>query len=301
MRPNASRQLDRSRTHRHVPLIQRTSIVSMLNYLSVLAYPNIDPIAFSIGPLSVHWYGIGYVAGILLAWAYARRLIANSNLWADGKAPLTAQHLDDFIVYAAIGIVLGGRLGYVIAYEPARVLNDPLWIFAIGDGGMSFHGGFLGTTIAMIIFARRNTISVWSMFDIVAATSTIGLFLVRIANFINGELWGRVTDVPWSFVFPTGGPEPRHPSQLYEAGLEGLLLGIILAILVYKASFLKKPGRLTGVFVAGYALSRIFVEFFRQPDAQLGYLAGGWLTMGMLLSLPMLVAGIWAYARATAK
>jgi phosphatidylglycerol:prolipoprotein diacylglycerol transferase len=273
-------------------------LLTELNFFALLAFPQIDPIAFSIGPLSVRWYGIAYVAGILLAWAYGRRLVMNNRLWANDSSPVTLQQLDDFIFWAAIGIVAGGRIGYVFAYDFEHFLQDPSWLFAVSEGGMSFHGGFVGTAIAMILFARRHSIPVWSLFDIVSATSTIGLLFGRIANFINGELWGRATDVPWAFIFPTGGPVPRHPSQLYEGALEGIALFIILAMLIYRFGFLKRPGLVTGVFVAGYGTARIIVEFFREPDAHIGYLAGGWLTMGMVLSLPMVLAGLWAIIRA---
>ncbi|TCR06874.1 prolipoprotein diacylglyceryl transferase [Neorhizobium sp. BT27B] len=263
-----------------------------------MPFPNIDPIAFSIGPLSVHWYGLAYVAGILLGWLYARRLIATSKLWPNDTPPMTAQQLDDFLVWVAAGVVLGGRIGYILFYDFAAVAADPIRALQIWNGGMSFHGGLTGTTIAMILFARRHSIPVWSMFDIVAAVVPLGLLFGRIANFINGELWGRISDAPWAVVFPTGGPFSRHPSQLYEAGLEGIVLLILLAITVYAFRALKTPGTVTGLFVIGYAVSRILVEFFREPDAQLGYLAFGWLTMGMVLSLPMVALGIWSIVRA---
>ncbi|KQR34163.1 prolipoprotein diacylglyceryl transferase [Rhizobium sp. Leaf155] len=263
-----------------------------------MPFPNIDPIAFSIGPISIHWYGIAYVVGILLGWYYARKLSMTDRLWPSDKSPVTPVHLDDFIIWAAAGIVLGGRIGYVLFYDLPAVIANPVRAFEIWNGGMSFHGGLLGTTIAMILFARRNGIPVWSMFDIIAAVAPVGLFFGRIANFINGELWGRLTDVPWAVVFPTGGPFARHPSQLYEAGLEGIVLLIILSILIWAFKALKTPGTVTGTFVAGYALSRIFVEFFREPDAQIGYLAGNWLTMGMVLSAPMFALGVWAILRA---
>ena len=266
--------------------------------LSALAFPDINPIAFEIGPIRVHWYGIGYVVSIMLGWYYARRMVTNPNLWRDGKAPVTVLQLDDFVLYAALGIVIGGRTGYELFYDLPNFLADPLRFFRVYDGGMSFHGGFLGTTIAMILFARAHKIPVWSLFDIVSIVAPIGLGIVRVANFINGELWGAVTDVPWAFVFPTGGPLPRHPSQLYEAALEGIMLVSVLSYLAYRRGFLKAPGMITGVFVCGYALSRIAVEFVRQPDPQLGYLAFGWVTMGMLLSTPMLLAGLWAIWRA---
>ncbi|CDZ62978.1 prolipoprotein diacylglyceryl transferase [Neorhizobium galegae] len=264
-----------------------------------MPFPNIDPVAFSIGPLAVHWYGLAYVAGIMLGWFYARRLAANGSLWKDGQSPITAVQLDDFLVWVAAGIVLGGRIGYILFYDMGAVAANPIRAIEIWNGGMSFHGGFIGATIAMIIFARRNAIPVWSMFDTVAAVVPFGLFFGRIANFINGELWGRLSSAPWAVVFPTGGPFSRHPSQLYEAGLEGIVLVLVLALLIFRFKALKVPGTIAGTFVVGYALCRIFVEFFREPDAQLGYLLGtNWLTMGMVLSLPMIAAGVWAILRA---
>ncbi len=266
--------------------------------LAILPFPEIDPVIFQIGPLAVHWYGLAYVAGILIGWFYARRLAMNNALWRNETPAVTLQQLDDFLLWAAGGIVLGGRIGYILFYDLGSVLANPIRAIEIWNGGMSFHGGFLGTTLAMIIFARRNGIVLWSLFDIVAAVVPIGLFFGRIANFINGELWGRLSSMPWAIVFPTGGPFARHPSQLYEAALEGLVLLCVLAWFIYRRQALKSPGLVTGIFVLGYALSRIFVEFFREPDAQIGYLVGGWLTMGMLLSLPMALAGIWAITRA---
>ncbi|MCJ9673735.1 MULTISPECIES: prolipoprotein diacylglyceryl transferase [unclassified Neorhizobium] len=272
-----------------------------LHLFALMPFPNIDPVAFSIGPLAIHWYGLAYVAGIMLGWFYARRLAANASLWRDGQSPITAAQLDDFLVWVAAGIVLGGRIGYILFYDMAAVAANPIRAIEIWNGGMSFHGGFIGATIAMIIFARRNAIPVWSMFDTVAAVVPFGLFFGRIANFINGELWGRLSSAPWAVVFPTGGPFARHPSQLYEAGLEGIVLVLVLALLMFRFKALKVPGTIAGTFVVGYALCRIFVEFFREPDAQLGYLLGtNWLTMGMVLSLPMIAAGLWAIVRARA-
>ncbi|AFL53209.1 phosphatidylglycerol:prolipoprotein diacylglycerol transferase [Sinorhizobium fredii] len=271
---------------------------TLVTRLAILPFPEIDPVIFTIGPLAVHWYGLAYVAGILLGWFYARRIAQNSSLWRNDTPPLNMAQLDDFLLWAAGGIVLGGRLGYILFYDLGSVLQNPIRAVEIWNGGMSFHGGLLGTTLAIVLFARRNAIPIWSMLDVVAAVVPIGLFFGRIANFINGELWGRLSSMPWAVVFPTGGPFPRHPSQLYEAFLEGVLLLIVLAYLVYRRKALKAPGLVTGIFVCGYAASRIFVEFFREPDAQIGYLAGGWLTMGMVLSLPMALAGIWAMARA---
>lgn len=267
-------------------------------FLSALAFPNIDPIIFSIGPLAVHWYGLGYIVGILFAWWYGKLLLSRNTLWKDNQPPMKPVVLDDFVFWAAIGIVVGGRLGYVLFYNLSFYIQNPLDIIAIWDGGMSFHGGIIGTTLAMYLYAKSRAISVWSMFDTIAAGVPIGLGLVRIANFINSELWGRTTDVAWAFYFPNGGPLPRHPSQLYEAFLEGFVLFFVLFILIWVFKKLKKPGFIAGAFVAGYGLSRIAVEFFREPDAQIGYLAGNWLTMGMVLSTPMVLLGIWAMLRA---
>lgn len=266
--------------------------------LSLLSYPQIDPVIFSLGPLAVRWYGLAYVVGILLGWRYARRILSNGRLWAGGKAPVSLTDLDDFLLWAALGIVAGGRIGYILFYDLEQVMADPLRAFEIWNGGMSFHGGVLGVLVAMILFARARAIPLFSLFDIVCAVAPVGLFFGRIANFINSELWGRPSDAPWAMIFPTGGPVARHPSQLYEAGLEGIGLLVLLALLIYRGGRLKTPGFIAGAFVAGYAVARIFVEFFREPDAHIGYLAGGWLTMGMILSLPMLVLGIWAMAGA---
>lgn len=277
--------------------------------MASLPFPNIDPILVQIGPLAVHWYGIGYIVGILFAWWYAKRLVTNTRLWPDGVLPMKPIDLDDFIVWAAVGVVLGGRTGYVLFYDLRRYIDHPLDIFAIWQGGMSFHGGLLGVILAMTLFSIKRGIRIWSLFDVVAAGVPVGLGLVRIANFVNAELWGRVTDVSWGVVFCNerlqqtvagcvAGLEPRHPSQLYEALLEGLVLFLVLRFLTHSRLKLKTPRFVGGAFICGYGLSRIFVEFFREPDQQLGYLFGGWLTMGMVLSLPMVLAGIWAMATA---
>ncbi|WP_095201879.1 prolipoprotein diacylglyceryl transferase [Mesorhizobium carmichaelinearum] len=267
--------------------------------LASLPFPNINPILIQIGPLAVHWYGVGYIVGILFAWWYAKRLAANPKLWPDGILPMKPEDLDDFIVWAAIGVVLGGRTGYVLFYDLARYIAHPLDIFAVWQGGMSFHGGLLGVILAMTLFSIKRGIRTWSLFDVVAAGVPVGLGLVRVANFINSELWGRPTDVPWAIEFPNGGPFTRHPSQLYEALLEGLVLFLVLRILTHSRLKLKTPRFVGGAFICGYGLSRIFVEFFREPDQQLGYLLGtNWLTMGMILSTPMVLAGIWAMATA---
>lgn len=273
-------------------------MTELLLPLAALPFPDIDPVLISIGPLAIHWYGLGYVVGILFAWWYSRKLASTPRLWANDTPAMTPEHLDDFVVWAAVGVVAGGRIGYILFYDFARYIANPLDMLAIWEGGMSFHGGLLGVILAMILFARRRSVPTWSLFDVVAAGVPVGLGLVRVTNFINSELWGRPTDVPWAFVFPNGGPEPRHPSQLYEAGLEGIVLFLVLVWLVWGPKKLKTPGFVGGAFICGYGLSRITVEFFRVPDPQLGYLLDGWLTMGMILSLPMVLAGIWAMATA---
>lgn len=258
-----------------------------------MPFPQIDPIAFELGPLAVRWYGLAYFAGFLIGWLYARRLVANQRLWGDRPAPISIRQIDDFLLWLVIGVVLGGRLGYVLFYQPGHFLSDPLSFFRLWEGGMSFHGGLVGTILAMAIFSLRNRIPMLSLFDIAAASVPFGLFFGRIANFINGELWGRVTDVPWGVVFPSGGPQPRHPSQLYEAMLEGLAIGILLRVLTYRYGTLQRPGLTGGAFIASYGVARIFVEFFREPDPQIGYI-GGFLTMGMILSVPMVLVGLVA-------
>ncbi len=258
-----------------------------------LPFPMIDPIALELGPLAIRWYGLAYLTGILLGWYYARKLAANAALWGGRPAPMTPLDLDDFLLWAVVGIIVGGRVGYAIFYKPAVYLDDPLAFFRIWEGGMSFHGGLAGTIVAMALFARRRGISALSLFDVIGASATFGLFFGRIANFINAELYGRVTDVPWAMVFPGGGPQPRHPSQLYEAALEGVVLFLVLRLLTHKAGALRYPGLVGGSFFAGYGLARFAVEFARQPDAHIGFIAG-FLTMGMILSLPMFAIGIAA-------
>ena len=266
--------------------------------LAAIPFPAIDPVIFQIGPLAVHWYGLGYVVGILFGWWYSKRLVSNPRLWPAGHRPMRSEDLDDFLVWGAVGVVAGGRLGYILFYDLPRYLSDPLDILAVWQGGMSFHGGMLGTILAMVIFARRRGINPWTMLDVVAAGVPVALGLVRVANFINSELWGRVTDVPWAVEFPNGGPFTRHPSQIYEAVLEGLVLFLALRFFTHSRLKLKTPGFVGGAFIAGYGLSRILVEFFREPDAHIGYLLGDWMTMGMVLSLPMVLAGAWAMATA---
>jgi len=266
----------------------------------VIAFPQIDPVAFSIGPLAVRWYGLAYFAGILLGWLYARRLISSPPLWGGRPAPLTTSDADDFLLWGTLGIILGGRLGYAMFYQPGHYLDDPLGFFRLWEGGMSFHGGLLGIIVAMIFFGVSRKIRLLPLFDVVAAAGPIGLFFGRLANFINGELWGRPSDVPWAMVFPGSDLQPRHPSQLYEAALEGILLFLILRVLTHRYLALARSGLTGGAFVAGYGLARIFVEFFREPDSQLGFVSGA-LTMGMILSLPMVLIGLlamgWALVR----
>jgi phosphatidylglycerol:prolipoprotein diacylglycerol transferase len=249
----------------------------------------------SIGPLAIRWYALAYIVGILLGWLYARAIIRSQTLWG-GPAPMTVHDFDDFVLWVTLGIILGGRLGYVLFYNPGYFAAQPLESLQLWKGGMSFHGGFLGCVLAVVLFARHRGLSILSLGDITCAAGTIGIFLGRIANFINGELWGRSTDVPWAMVFPTGGPLPRHPSQLYEALLEGLLLLIVLTALI-RAGALKRPGFILGAFAFGYGIARSICEFYREPDPQLGFLLGG-LTMGMLLSLPLILAGIVLMAMA---
>jgi phosphatidylglycerol:prolipoprotein diacylglycerol transferase len=258
----------------------------------VIPFPAVDPVAIKIGPFAIRWYGLAYFAGILIGWWYARRLVSNGRLWG-GASPITVTDIDDFLLWLVVGIVGGGRIGYALFYQPGHFLDDPLAMFRLWEGGMSFHGGLAGTILAMTIFSLRRKIPMLSLFDVCAASVTFGLFFGRIANFINSELWGRPTNVPWAIIFPNGGPLPRHPSQLYEAGLEGLLLFIVLRVLTHHFLSLRRPGLTGGAFIAGYGLARIAVEFVREPDPQLGFLAGG-LTMGMALSLPMVAVGVAA-------
>ena len=255
-----------------------------------IAFPVFDPIAIAIGPIAIRWYALAYIGGIVLGWIYARALIKNEKLWG-GPAPVSLLQMDDFILWVTVGIILGGRTGYVLFYNLPFFAANPAEIFELWKGGMSFHGGFMGCVVAVVAFAWKRKTSILSLGDLTTAVGPIGLFLGRIANFINSELWGRPADdsVPWRMVFPNGGPLPRHPSQLYEAGLEGIVLFIILALMI-RSGALKRPGLILGSFISIYAVARIFGEFFREPDPQLGFLWGG-LTMGMLLSVPMILAG----------
>jgi phosphatidylglycerol---prolipoprotein diacylglyceryl transferase len=264
--------------------------------LPVLPFPAVNPVLVHIGPLAVRWYALAYIVGIIAGWFYARALIASERLWG-GPAPLTVTDYDDFIVWITLGIILGGRTGYVLFYNLPYFAANPLKVFELWNGGMSFHGGVLGCIVAVVLFARARSIPMLSLGDVTTAVAPIGLFLGRLANFINGELWGRPTDVPWAMIFPNGGPLPRHPSQLYEATLEGVVLFIVLGLLV-RAGALKRPGVVTGAFALGYGVARIICEFFREPDIQIGFLWGG-LTMGMLLCIPLMLAGVAVLAYAS--
>jgi phosphatidylglycerol:prolipoprotein diacylglycerol transferase len=256
-----------------------------------ITFPVFDPVAIALGPIAIRWYALAYIGGIVLGWIYARALIKSENLWG-GPAPISLAQMDDFILWVTIGIIVGGRSGYVLFYNLPFFIEHPAAIFKLWEGGMSFHGGFLGCVVAVMWFAHKNGISILSLGDIVTAVGPIGLFLGRLANFINSELWGRVADasLPWAVIFPNGGPLPRHPSQLYEAFLEGIVLFTVLAVMI-RMGALKRPGLILGSFIMIYALARITGEMFREPDPQLGFLWGG-LTMGMLLSVPMIFAGI---------
>lgn len=255
-------------------------------------YPAIDPVALQIGPLAIHWYGLMYLFGFTGAWALAR-LRARRPDW-----PIQPVQVDDLLFYSALGVIAGGRIGYMLFYQPGQLIGSPLSLFALWDGGMSFHGGLLGVLVAMALYARRQRMAFFTLTDFIAPLVPIGLFFGRIGNFINAELWGSPTTLPWGMVFPGGGPEPRHPSMLYEAALEGLVLFVLLWVFSMKP---RPRMAVSGLFLAGYGTFRFAVEFVREPDAHIGYLIGDWLTMGHVLSAPMIVAGIalliWAYRR----
>ena len=256
----------------------------------MITFPHINPIAFSLGPLHVHWYGLMYLLGFALAWGVANWRTKHYHL------PWSADNIGDVIFFAAMGVIIGGRLGYMLFYNTDTLLHDPLSVFKLWEGGMSFHGGLLGVIVALMIFARKVHKPFWQVADFVAPLVPLGLAAGRAGNFINGELWGRITNVPWGMIFPDAGPEPRHPSQLYELGLEG----IALFILVFWYARKPRPeGRVSAVFLIGYALCRLVVECFREPDTQLGFIAFNWLTMGQLLSLPMLIVGCLLWWRTT--
>jgi phosphatidylglycerol:prolipoprotein diacylglycerol transferase len=263
-----------------------------------IPFPNLDPVALQIGPFAIKWYGIAYLTGLLFGWLYIRRLLQQPKLWANDTPPFTPQAVDDLLLFITAGVVLGGRLGFVIFYEPAYYLANPLDIIAVWKGGMSFHGALVGCWLATLLFAKRRGVSTLSTMDLCTASVPIGLFFGRIANFINGELFGRPTTMPWGMVFPearlhypAAEPTPRHPSQLYEAALEGLLLFIVLRIMTHYFGALKRPGLVTGTFLAGYAIARSIAEEFREPHFAHALNLGP-LTVGIVYSIPMLLAGL---------
>lgn len=264
--------------------------------LPVLMFPQFDPVVVAVGPLAIRWYALAYITALVLGWRLVRRWVLEAPVVA------TPLQVDDFLTWATLGVVLGGRLGYVLFYQPGFFFEHPGQIFAVWQGGMSFHGGMLGVSIAVIVFCRRNSLSVLGFADRIAIAAPIGLGLGRIANFINGELWGREApaDLPWAMIFPTGGPVPRHPSQIYQALMEGLILFVLVFSLSRSERVRMRFGMITGVFLIGYGTARIIGEFFRQPDPFLGFLFAG-ATMGQLLSVPMLLigAGMIAWSRRT--
>ena len=272
--------------------------MNMLTTLWAIPFPNIDPVALQLGPVAIKWYGLAYLAGLLLGWLYIRRLLSTPHLWANDTPPFTAAKVDDLLLYITAGVVLGGRLGFVIFYEPSYYIANPQDIIAVWKGGMAFHGALVGCAIAIWAFAHRNNVSPWSTGDLVTAAVPIGLFFGRIANFINGELFGRPTTMPWGMVFPEAAihypqvePTPRHPSQLYEAALEGLLLFLVLRLLTHHFGALKRPGLVSGTFLIGYALARSTGELFREPHFAHAFNIGP-LTAGIAYSIPMFILGI---------
>src|SRR6201994_1298473 len=261
--------------------------------IPVLLFPQFDPVLVQIGPFGIRWYALAYIAGLVLGWRLLRYLVQQT------PAVATVTQADDFLTWATLGVVLGGRLGYLLFYQPGGYLTHPAMIFAVWEGGMSFHGGVIGVSVAIVWFCWRNRIPLLGFADRVTVCVPIGLCLGRIANFINGELWGRQAPdwLPWAMIFPNGGPIPRHPSQLYESLLEGLVLFIVLILLSRREGLRARFGWLSGAFLVGYAIARTTCEFFREPDVFLGYLIGG-VTMGQLLCIPMLAAGLWLMLRA---
>ncbi len=269
-----------------------------------LTFPQIDPVALSLGPISIKWYGLSYMAGLILGWLYVRRLLTTPRLWRNDTPPFPVERVDDLLVYVALAVIAGGRLGYVFLYEPEVYLANPIDILKVWKGGMSFHGAILGSAVGLWLFARRYGVSPWSAMDVCAAANPIGLFFGRVANFINGELFGRVSDAPWAMVFPDAKylhpdvePATRHPSQLYEAALEGIVLFLVLRYLTHRADGLKSPGLIIGVFLAGYAITRSIGEIYREPHLD-HFLNLAPLTAGQIYSLPMLLVGLYFIWRA---
>ncbi len=264
-----------------------------------MTFPDFNPVAIEIGPFMVKWYGLAYMAGLMLGWLYIRRLLSEAALWPRGAAPFDTNRADDLLLFMTAGVVLGGRLGFVFFYEPGHYLSNPSEILMVWKGGMAFHGALLGCGLAIWLFSRFYKVSALSSMDLCAATVPLGLFFGRLANFINGELWGRPTDAPWGMVFPEARlfypavePTPRHPSQLYEAALEGLALALLLRFMTHHRGALQTPGITTGLFLVGYGLARSFCEIFRSPH--FGHALNiGPFTAGMIYSLPMILLGLW--------
>jgi phosphatidylglycerol:prolipoprotein diacylglycerol transferase len=255
----------------------------------VLPFPAINPIIVQWGPLAIRWYALAYIGGLVLGWLLIRRIVSDDLYW-NGKTRPSPDTIDDLLVYCAFGVIIGGRLGNVLFYDPQYYFAHPIEIFKVWEGGMAFHGGLIGALIGILLFCRRYKAPVLNVLDLCSLVAPIGIFLGRIANFIRPELWGRPTDVPWAIIFPGTDGQPRHPSQIYEALLEGLLAFVILYALAQMGA-LRRPGVLTGVFAIVYGAARIFSEFFRDPDPRLEDLGRG-LTMGMALSLPLIIAGV---------
>ena len=277
-----------------------------------MTFPDFDPVLIHLGPIAIRWYALAYVAGILIGWRYVAHLVKTPRLWQGSAPSATPVQIDDFVLWATLGIILGGRIGYILFYDLGDMLAHPLEMLQVWRGGMSFHGGFLGVSLALVLFARANKLNLLRLADVVAPCVPIGLFFGRIANFVNGELWGRPTNVPWGMVFCSphiaamndnacpAGPLARHPSQLYEAGLEGIVLFLVLLLATHRAKWLNREGAITGLFLTGYGIARVSLENVRQPDVQMPNFPLG-LTMGMMLSIPMILAGVWLIWRGLHK
>jgi len=260
-------------------------------------FPDFDPVLIHLGPFAIRWYALAYISGILLGWRYMVRLIRTPKLWAEQTPTATPLQIDDLILWITFGIILGGRLGHVVFYNTSLIWTDPLEVFKVWHGGMSFHGGFIGVCLAAFFYARSQGMPILRIGDLIAPAAPFGLLFGRIANFINGELWGRATTVPWGMIFPNAGPLPRHPSQLYEAALEGLVLLIVLRIATHRLGWLQKNGALSGLFMLGYGLVRVALENVREPDVGMPIFPFG-LTMGMILPIPMILIGAYLVWRA---
>lgn len=260
--------------------------------LAALTYPNIDPVALSFGPVSIKWYGLAYMTGLIVGWLYVRRLLETPHLWAGANPPLSLAKVDDLLLYSTLAIILGGRLGQVLLYDPGYYFAHPAEILQVWRGGMSFHGALIASGVVALLFARANGLSFRTITDLMCAASPLGLMLGRVANFINSEHWGRTTDAWIGMVFPNGGPDPRHPSQLYEAALEGLVMLVVMRLATHTALGLKRPGLVTGIWLVWYAIARTICEFFREPET-VHALNIEPFTAGQLYSLPMLLLGLY--------